>query len=499
MHAFNKNLFLLSLLVVVVGACLYRFPSDDGLRHVGVAFSHFKSWGEVYPFSMFQQFQDYDPWFGYDFCLRMIASGLRQLPLSESVMKFLMVKGLSFLFLGAFFFLVLSRSGILKQIKDRHTFTVAYMVLMSLLILPFQRIMFIRPFAFGTFFLLYSIDQKGLLKAAISSSLLIFFYPYLAWFYTLPAAFAHFLRGDKRFALGAAGVTVLFLVFQPPSFWGFQVALFNSDLVRQAMDPKIGELRFTLNRTTFYIYAALLLLLFPMCSKAVKRLNYANLLILIYLLPALKYIRYFIDLTLPLLFVSFGSEALRVLTEPYAKMVAYWREALKATFSRFRRRAASMPAEAGSSQGKKAKSYKNKKGSLKPYIAVVYLLLLGLLIYRNYGEYASLDQFEAALSGIPAGTLVLADFGLQYPTLYTRPDLRLIPSCELGFPQKRIRKAYLAFYNQGDILPLARKTGAKFLLENKGLYINPLEGRYLKLQKKGRDLRVWRIALKGAQ
>ena len=56
----------------------------------------------------------------------------------------------------AFFYLVLQRSGILEEIKDQDTFTVAYVILIVLLVRPFLRIMIIRPFAYGSFFLLYA-------------------------------------------------------------------------------------------------------------------------------------------------------------------------------------------------------------------------------------------------------------------------------------------------------------------------------------------------------
>ena len=110
MREFNKKLFVLSLLVVVIGVCLYRLPSDDGLRHVGMAFGDFKSWGEVYPFSTFELFKDYDPWYGYDFSLRMIAAGLEHLPISLPALKFLLTKALALIFLLTFFHLVLNQN-----------------------------------------------------------------------------------------------------------------------------------------------------------------------------------------------------------------------------------------------------------------------------------------------------------------------------------------------------------------------------------------------------
>jgi hypothetical protein len=88
---------------------------------------------------------------------------------------------------------------------------------------------------------------------------------------------------------------------------------------------------------------------------------------------------------------------------------------------------------------------------------------------------------------------VLTYFNLQYKILYLRPDLRIIPSCEIGFPKESIREEYLDFLNEGEILPLARKTNARFLLEPKNMYINPKDGEFLRLVKRKHNLRIWEI------
>jgi hypothetical protein len=398
MHEFSKRLFLLSLLVVVIGVCLYRSPADDGLRHVGMAFGDFKSWGEVYPFSIFERFQDYDPWFGYDYCLRVIASGLKLLPISESAIKFLLVKGLSFAFLSVFLWLVLSRSGIAEEIKDRDTFTVAYIILVLLLTLPFLRIMIIRPFAFGSCFLFYAVGRKGVIRGAASSAALMFFYPYLAWFYTIPVAFAHFFKGDKRFALGAIFVSILFLSLQPSSFWGFQAAIFKWGMVRNLLDCQIGELRSVFQYPFFYIYLLGFFMLYPFFSSSAKKLNFNNLIILIYLLPALKYIRYFIDLILPMLFISFGRETLSVLLGPYKRLVSLWGEIFKAGFQQLRIKARpNRPAGK-----KKSKTGKTRQANIKPYIALSYAVILCMLMYHGRDQFSSLNRFHSRLSVIPA-------------------------------------------------------------------------------------------------
>jgi len=482
MQKFNKKLFILSLLIVVIGTCLYRFPSDDGLRHIGMAFGDFESWGDVYPFSQFEAFRDYDPWFGYDLTLRAVADCLQWMSLPPLLSRFLLAKVVSLFFPMVFFYLVLQRSGILEEIKDRDTFTLAGIIIFVFLILSFLRITIIRPFAFGSFFLLYAVGQKGVVRGALSSGILMFFYPYLAWFYTIPVAFAHFVKGDKRFAAGAVSLTLLFLYFQPLSFWGFQIALFQSDLVRQAIDPKIGEFGSTLNNITFYVYVVIFLVLFPLYSRNVKGLNYSNLLIIIYLLPSLKYIRYFLDLTLPLLFVSFGREMLKVLIEPYRKLVSYWANAFSRALQKL----------------KLSKMIKNSgSANIKPYLAIGYVFVFALLMHQGYEDFTIFKKFRDDLSIIPTGSLVLSDFSLQYKILYLRPDLCVIPSCEMGFPARGIKKEYIEFMNKGKVAALARKTGAEFFLENRHMYVDPEDGKFLRPMKKSDKLRVWKVEGKG--
>ena len=477
MQEFNKKVFILTIVVLVFCVCLARFPSDDGLRHVGLAFSDSRSWGDVYPFSQFEAFKDYDPWFGYDLVLKTIASGLKCFPFPILLDQFVLTNVLSLFFSLVFFYLALQRSGILDDIKDRDSFTLALLILLALLLLPFLRVMIIRPFAFGTFFLLYAIGGKGFIRGALSCAALTFVYPYLAWFYTIPAGLAHLLKGDRRFAIGAISLTVLFLCFQPHTFWGFQAALFGSGLTRDAMNFQIGELCPSYYGLSFYVCLALFFILYPLFPEKTKKLNVANILIIIYLLPAVKYVRYFTDLTLPLLFVAFGRGALAVLLEPYRRLVSYWGNVLMSAFKRMK-----LP------KFKTAGSI-----NLKPYLAVGYIIVFAVFLYQNCDRLQSLKKFQADISPIPAGALVLTDFNLQYKILYVRPDLRIIPSCEIGFPRANIRNEYIDFHKEGKIADLAGKTGAEFFVEYRHMYIDPRDGSALKLIKKGSDVNLWRI------
>jgi hypothetical protein len=259
---------------------------------------------------MFEELKDYNPWYGYELSLRLIAGILRYLPISLLTLKFSLAKSLSLLFSSVFCYLVIQRSGMLGEIKDRVSFTLTVIILVALLVLPLGRISLARLFAFGTFYLIYSADEKGILRGFLSSLVLTFFYPYLSWFYILPAVFAHFIKGDKKFVLGGILFIIIFLLLQPPSFWGFQIAIVKSEVVRDAISAKIQEFGYTLKFFPFYIYLAGFIIIYAKFSKDLRSLGYLTILILLYLLPAFKYRRYFLDLILPLFFVSFGKDLL---------------------------------------------------------------------------------------------------------------------------------------------------------------------------------------------
>jgi hypothetical protein len=131
--------------------------------------------------------------------------------------------------------------------------------------------------------------------------------------------------------------------------------------------------------------------------------------------------------------------------------------------------------------------------NLKPYIAVAFFALFPLLIYGNYRQFHSLKDFADALNLIPDRSVVLSGFNLQYKTILVRPDLKLIPSCEMGFPRIDLSKEYIDFLNRGTISPITHKTGAKYLLDNKNYYIDPGEGKKLKLIKKFDSFNLWEI------
>lgn len=489
-----KKIFYITILIILVVVALVRLPVDDGLRHVGVAFKGFSSWGDVYPFSVFEKFGNYNPWFGYDLSLAFIASVLKMLPISMLTLKFILTKILVLVFSLLFIYLVVERSGILNKIIDRESFTLAVIILFFLIVFSFARVIIVRPFAFGTFFILYSINRSGFIRGSFSALVLTFFYPYLSWFYIIPVFLAHFVKGNKGFAFGAISFLILFLILQPDSFWGFQIALFMSDLVRNTIDVKISEFNLTPLDLRFYIYTIVFAIFYPKFSKESNGLNYLSILILIYLFPAVKYIRYFLDILLPLFFVAYGNEIFNILVEPYRRIASFWEKTVPKRFSELK---LAINLKLATNRRIYSSRKSNARLNLKVYIFVSYVLLFFLSIYINTNQFAAIKKYKDFLKPIPENSLILTSFNLQYKTLFVRPDLRLIPSCEIGFAKENISREYSKFFNTGIIIPLSIKSGAKFFIENKDFYIDPYQGKNLKLRKRDGNLKLWEISSSG--
>ncbi len=515
----DKRNFCLSLFFTILFISLIWFPKDDGLRHVGLAFSDVqRSWGDVYPFSQFEKVKDYDPWYGYDLSLRLIAIGFKALSAGLSIIfpqlsfsflslisKVLLVKMVAFIFISILFYLVLKKNNILDEIIDSQTFLVAFALLIVFLYFSTFRFTTIRPFVFGTFFLLYSVDQKeeiwwkGFLKGFVSAALLSFFYPYLSWVYIIPAMIAHILKGDKGFAVGLSVFLLPFIILQPSSFWQLQTALFASNMVRDRISLPIKELSNVFQFKSFYGYLLIFFICYPKFSSASRKLSYCNLLLLIYLLPAIIYVRYFFDIILPLFFVSFGKDMLslaivfkQMIFKTISETILGWKAIIRDNLNKM------FFGDFLIKWWIRIKSKKRQSGQLqkiqsKKGIVIQSCLCMTLLIgIINYSQIYNLKKLYYGLSYIPLGTSVLTDFNSQYLILYLRPDLRVIPSCELGFSDRKILKEYINYFNNNKIVDLVRKTKTEYFISNKQPGYEENNFFILFYKDDGLNFKVWR-------
>jgi hypothetical protein len=442
------------LLVIAAVVSLRSFPSDDGLRHVGLAFGEPRAWGEVYPHSVFAEHPAYDPWWGYDQALRGVAALAGALPVPRLAAAVLVVKLVAFLFFAAFLLLSVKRAGMAREVRSPAGLAAAAVLVALFLSLPAARILAIRPFAFGSLYLLFALPGGGALLGAAAAALLVALYPYLFWVYALPVAAAHLLRGDRRFGAGTLAVVVAGVALQPPGFWGLLGGLARAERVRATLAPGITE--FTSVAAEPLLAGAVVALLacaLPFLPGA-RRLGVPQLLMLFFAPASARYVRYLIDVELVLLFVILAAGMTAPLAARLEAIGAFWRARLGALAARM------APARARDAGDGSASDAAGRPGGLRGWIAVLgacVLALFGALeVRRAQGDVG----LERALRAVPSGSRVLTDFNLQYRLLFVRPDLRLVPSCELGFAVDAVLSAYRAYLNDGDPCTLAGAVGA---------------------------------------
>ena len=486
--ALHRRLWFMILFLVFFFQAFFSFPADDGLRHVGLALRGEARWAEVYPFSGFSENAATSPWYGYDTLLSWMLSAVRTLGLAPALGGFLAIKIVSFVLAAALFLLVLQRSGIVQEIESFPTLLAATALMVALLAPLFGRAMLLRPFVFGTLFLAYSFSAKGLWKGLLSAGVLIFLYPYLSWFYILPTAFCHVLRGDRRFAAGILTPLGVFLALQPNSFWGLQLALISSGSVRSEMGLQISELRPISGSFYCLLILAGYLLFYPHLHRGRRKLLYGDLLAFAFLPPSVLYIRTFVDVLLPVLFITHA--------RPFVPAVARKLLEIKTGWALFMEEAnAPRPLRFLLKKWGKPRGEDRSGGglSLKPLIGLLFALLIGIGVKANLDQLGTIRETAELLAGVPENAVVISSFNRQYLLLFVRPDLKIIPSSEAGLPAASIRNEYVAFFKEGTFGALARRTSAAFLIEGKDMYLDPGESRQLEQVAKNGGMRVWRI------
>jgi hypothetical protein len=349
--------------------------------------------------------------------------------------------------------------------------------------------MFIRPFVFGTIFIILSLGASGYLRGFISAIILVFLYPYLSWFYIIPVAFCHFFLGDKKFGSGLLTVLCSFFLLQQPSFWKLQAGIFTSASIREQLGKNIGELSYT--STSFYCMFVLIgiLLLYPIFQTRSRKMNYGDLLLVFYLLPAIIYIRSFIDVLLPLVFVLHSKSLITILNSILHHTMEPW----KLFFSEVINSLSARTPRCIILMIRNRNCANQSKISLKPYILILYSILILFVIKTNINQLKIINETENFLSVIPKNSTILSSFNQQYHILFVRPDLKIIPSSEIGMPSPEIRDEYIDFFKFGYFRKLAAKTSSSYLIEAKDIYLCPIEARHLEFIRSHDKLIIWKI------
>lgn len=449
---YRRALFVF-ILVVTVAVGMFRFPSDDGLRHVGLAFSEPRTWGEVYPFSVYSENQGYDPWWGYDRFLRGCAAIMRPLMLPRIVAQSVVVKALSLCFIATFLVIVIRRAGLPEKVKSRGTLVAAAMLSLLFLSLPITRVLSVRPCVPGTLYLLFALAGGGLLRGVATAGVIGLCYPYLFWIYTLPVAAAHFLRGDRRFSAGTVALTAAGIALQPHGFWIQLGALLRGYGTRDMITTKIVELQpLAAAPIPGTVVLLSLICLLPFLPAAARRVGVPHLVMLFFMPAAIKHQRYMIDVEMPLLFVICAAGLLDPVDAGLQRIGCFWLERLRALWARLSRGGHVVRAATGG------------EVNLRPAIVATALALAVVLVFVESRRLRADEELTTALEAVPKGSLVLTDFNLQFRLLFLRPDLRLVPSCEIGYPSKTILQEYRRYINEGEPCELAQAIGAEWFI-----------------------------------
>lgn len=284
-HGFYA-LFLIFITGMIVIS--HPHPIDDFNRHIRyLDYAKLGGYAYMFPFSKFQVFK-LNPWYGFD-----ILAGLTKNYFgSDTTIAIFEVMMMS-LFIIA----------LLINIKEHDNDSVPVICFLIALFLTTQdRITLIRPCILMAILFLIAIKGKGIIAGLIYSIITGILY-YLFWFYTFPILIVHILKGNKKFALGTAigtgiaiavwtGITdgrYLTLIYETAIAGGKR----NGILIEETLLPIV----FIFSPMVFLLIAGAVVTYYRE-----KDIDKFGILILV-TTPLIYQVRYFIDITLPLLFL----------------------------------------------------------------------------------------------------------------------------------------------------------------------------------------------------
>lgn len=238
----------------------------------------------MYPFSKFTELS-YSPWLGFD----LIAGVLKEYTNKDITRAILQI---------VFFNLFVL--AILQNIKDKSIAFVLFTLLAFLLYT--QRFLSLRPCMLMSILFLFAIDGKNLKTGVLYVALSAFTY-YLFWFYTIPIAIAHIWKGNRKFGIAVALTTGVSIIA-----WILLTGGHYMDLVYNVATALFQHEGLGVGENMPFIHLLYRPVIFFFSVAFLLTLHYKkefNLLLLLIILTAPLAIqtRYFIDLTIPLMFI----------------------------------------------------------------------------------------------------------------------------------------------------------------------------------------------------
>ena len=382
---------LYGIVLLLVGTLIYAirpYPVDDFLRHIRYAdYEPMGGYSFMFPYSYFETFR-FNPWYGFDLLAGLVKNAIG---LDNAIIAYEIA------------FTCIYMIGLLvnfKTTKKSSLFSVTLIILFIFMSYGFYRIGLIRPAILISAFLLFGRIGKrfvpGLLLAIASG-----FLYWLFWFYTIPLALSHYLKGSRNFALGVFTGTAIALlswgVFTDLEYVRVVASIFST-IISGRDNIVIGENMFSLGRlATPVIFLTVSLFIFT--AKVRKEVDVVFLLVL-FTLPLAIQIRYFFDVSLPLLVIYTVNNNLGLI-ESFTERV---------------------------------------KPTMEAFGIIAMVMITPPMLDRSV---KGTDVFTLKPLNIPVGSVVFTDnLPLNFHAVFYNPlPIRVMPSAEIGWNDTATKKA----------------------------------------------------------
>jgi hypothetical protein len=202
------------------------------------------------------------------------------------------------------------------------------------------------------------------------------------------------------------------------------------------------------------------------------------------------FIRTFIDMFLPLAFVTYSKSFIAILNPKLSSTKVYWKTFLGEVRSEV---FAKLPQRILIRLKRIENSGRRSDISPKPIILILFAVVFAFMLKINFDQLKAINETEELLSNIPRNSTILSSFNQQYDILFVRPDLKIIPSSEIGMPSHSIRDEYILFFKSGQFKNLASKTSASYLIEANEIYLDPRESQFLQFLGNYNKMKIWKI------
>lgn len=424
----NPLIYVLFLVVIGFFIIAYEpFPPDDFLRHVRhLDYQTEGGYAYMYPFSSFEKFS-FNPWHGFD----LMAGHLKEaIGAKNAVLVF------EIFFISLFFIAVILNIRNPEEEKD----WIGVYVFLTILLMTccLERLILIRPTVLMAIVTILCLKARGSI-AGLSVTVVCAFLYYLYFLFFIPLAVVHYFKGCRRFALGAsAGVVASAIGWVYLTDFEYITALW---LILSGLFDREGII---VSENVIFIHKLLSPIIFLIAMLFIttvlrERKFDRYLLMLILTAPLALQARYFLDLTLPMMFV-------------YAVRNS---QSLKEMLV---------------------------KSSYKKTIEVVTVVSI-ILIFPLFSSYSIDGDNRVRLDGIdlPKGSVVFSEsLAVGFATVYWNKNLvRIIPAAEVGWSgtetKSMVKKVGKGRRIDGEFCQYAQKYGITHVLTS-----HQVEGECLK-------------------